>query len=213
MSRARRIARHGWRSALSILTFGYFPVRVEPPPPGFIGPPLFQAERSFDLMAEWRTFDLTLAQRSFELVSPVRAFALEADLRTFDLALAQRSFDLTVYFYEESEVPVAQATYSREVVQGLQVQGRNENIYWRVRPSPAPVSVTTVQVYVTSDLDSDMRETVMPDGDPVIDDDWIILPKLLGSTLTVGLMYRVEVQFVDAAGNDLEAWFRVRCER
>ena len=80
MNRAKRIAVHGWRKALSIATFGYFPFAE------FVNAPIVDlttAARNFDLHSE-RNMNLTAQLRSYDLLTEGRNMTLSAT-RNFNL--------------------------------------------------------------------------------------------------------------------------------
>jgi Na+-translocating ferredoxin:NAD+ oxidoreductase RnfC subunit len=102
-------------------------------------------------------------------------------------------------------------TAPREVAQGRQVQGEDEQIVYRITTTPwgtVPSNVSVVVKDVSASY-SDVTAAVMT-GNPSIAGDVITLPKL--KALTAKHIYRVEVKF-DAEGNTFEAYFEVRAQR
>lgn len=81
MDRAKRIALRGWRHALNIATFGFFPYQMEIP--------------IVNLTTEARDFSLTTDARDLSLTAADRVFALTTDSRGLSLTTAARSFSLT----------------------------------------------------------------------------------------------------------------------
>lgn len=97
----------------------------------------------------------------------------------------------------------------REVLEGLQPQGKDEVIVYTVTVSPAPTAVNGVTV-TDEKTDLDVTATVMPTGSPSYAGSVITLPPL--RSLTEGRTYRVELQYTSGV-NTLEPFFRVLCER
>lgn len=98
----------------------------------------------------------------------------------------------------------------REVAEGLQIQGEDEEIAWAITTtnwgsSPSEVSVVTKDVTAGG---TDVTDEVMS-GDASVSGDVITLPVLSG--LTAGHLYRVEVQFT-ASSNVFEAYLMVQAE-
>lgn len=105
----------------------------------------------------------------------------------------------------------------REIVEGLQVQGAEEEIT-RSLTVPAswgtPTGTPTVKVYSHSESTgayTDVTSTVMPLGAASVAGQVITLPEL--KALTEDVLYRVEVKFDTSEGNVLEAFAWVRGER
>lgn len=98
----------------------------------------------------------------------------------------------------------------REVVEGLQIQGEDETIVYSLSTTNVGGSPSSVSVVVKKESDnSNVTATVMPSGSHSVASDVITLKPL--TALTVGEVYRVEVAFT-SAGNNLEHYFRVKCE-
>ena len=108
-------------------------------------------------------------------------------------------------------------TAKREVKEGLQYQGVEEEIAYTLTTTPwgsTPTSISAKVFSVPSNgVDSDFADTTtdnMPAGSPSASGDIITLPPL--KSLTAGQLYRVEVKFT-TAGNVLEAYAYVQAER
>jgi hypothetical protein len=99
-------------------------------------------------------------------------------------------------------------TISREVTEGTQLQGTRESIAYKITTTPwgsDPSGVTVKAFDVTKGDRTDVSSTKLV-GSPSVDEDVITLPALSG--LTVGNLYRLEVNFV-SGGNTWEAYFYV----
>lgn len=96
----------------------------------------------------------------------------------------------------------------RNVIEGLQVQGPNEEIQYRITATPTPVSVTGVTV---TDLGTgaNVTATVMPTGTASVAAGIITLPTL--KALTLNHRYRVAVLYSDGT-NKLEPLIDVICQ-
>ena len=102
---------------------------------------------------------------------------------------------------------------SREITQGLQVQGSDEQIVYTLTTTnwaSSPTSPSAKIYSVVGDVYTDVTSTNMPAGTASAVGDVITLPKIV--SLTAGIMYRVEVQFT-VSGNLFEAYARILCER
>lgn len=101
---------------------------------------------------------------------------------------------------------------SREIVEGEQLQGKDEEITYSITTTPwgSSPSLIAVKVYDASNAYTDVTSTVMPVGAGSAVGDVITLPEL--KALTIGHIYRVEVKF-DSGGNRFEPYLWVRCER
>ena len=101
----------------------------------------------------------------------------------------------------------------REVKEGIQIQGVDEKIAYKITTTPWASSPTSIvpKVYdVTVDgTRTDVTTTVMPSGSASATGDVITLPLL--QALTYGKTYRVEVQFT-VSGNVFEPYFLVKAE-
>lgn len=96
----------------------------------------------------------------------------------------------------------------REVTEGVQVQGVNEQIAYKLTTTAwggAPASIS-VQVFSGIDRQTDETVTVMPTGSPSVTGDVITLPIM--RALTRGELYRVRVTFT-SGGSVRSAWFDV----
>jgi uncharacterized membrane protein len=95
----------------------------------------------------------------------------------------------------------------REVIEGLQTQGPNEAIIYRLTVTPAAVSVVSVSV---TDLTTgtNVTATTMPAGTASVSDGSIILPAL--TALTLGHLYEVGVLYSDGQ-SQIEPIIRVLC--
>jgi len=98
---------------------------------------------------------------------------------------------------------------SREIVEGEQIQGVDEEITYSLTTTPwgTSPSAIAVKVYDITLGHMDVTATVMPVGAGSAIGDVITLPEL--KSLTEDHNYRVEVKF-DAASNTFEAFFIVR---
>lgn len=99
---------------------------------------------------------------------------------------------------------------SRQVLEGVQLQGVDEMIVYAITATPVPDAVTQVKVLDESQNSLDVTATVMPSGAASVDEDVITLPAL--KLLTEKHLYRVEVLYT-SGGNTLEPYFYVRAER
>jgi len=96
-------------------------------------------------------------------------------------------------------------TTRREVVEGIQYQGVDEEIVYTVTTTNWGSSPTNPSVVVKQD-GADVTSTVMPVNSPSAAGDVITLSPL--KSLTAGKEYRVEVQF-QTGSNVWEPYFRV----
>lgn len=97
---------------------------------------------------------------------------------------------------------------SREVMEGVQTQGANEAIAYRVSCSPAAVSVLAVSVFDLTGMRTDVTATMMSSGSAAINGATITLPLL--RNLREGRLYEVAVRYSDGV-NVVEPFFRVLC--
>lgn len=95
----------------------------------------------------------------------------------------------------------------REVIEGLQTQGPNEEIVYRLTVTPLAVSVVDVTV-TDRNTGTDVTSTVMPSGSASVNDGAIILPPL--KALTLGHLYEVAALYSDGESK-LEPFIRVLC--
>jgi hypothetical protein len=101
---------------------------------------------------------------------------------------------------------------AREVKEGRQAQGTEEQIAYTVTTTPwgsTPTSISVKVWDVTRGKRLDVTSTVMPTNSPTASGDVITLSLL--KLLTVGHTYRVEVKFT-ASGNVFEPYFFVECD-
>ena len=94
----------------------------------------------------------------------------------------------------------------REVVQGVQMQGGDEQIVYTIDTANWGGTPTSPAVEVKDGDGTNVKSTVMPTGSPSVASDIITLPIL--KLLTAGVTYRVEVKFT-TGGNVLECYFKV----
>jgi len=100
----------------------------------------------------------------------------------------------------------------REVSQGIQYQGVDEEIIYSVDTAlqgGTPTSVSVV-VFDASASYTDVTSTVMPVNSPTVATDTITLSPL--KLLTEGQVYRVEIKFT-SVGNVIEVYFQVWAQR
>jgi hypothetical protein len=98
-------------------------------------------------------------------------------------------------------------THTREVVEGVQRQGVDEEIRYSVDWSA--VGVPSSPVVVVKCGSSDVTAAVMPVNAPIVVGAVVILSPLLN--LVAGALYRVEVKCA-VGGNTLESYFFVQAE-
>lgn len=96
----------------------------------------------------------------------------------------------------------------REVVEGQQEQGEDEEIVYTVDTANWGGSPTSPSVVVKDPAGTNVTSTVMPSGSATVNGDVITLPTL--KLLTRNKLYRVEVKFT-AGGNVFEAVIPVWC--
>ncbi|HAM40556.1 MAG TPA: hypothetical protein DCP69_04275 [Candidatus Omnitrophica bacterium] len=99
----------------------------------------------------------------------------------------------------------------RQVKEGRQRQGVDEEVYWKIDTTPwggTPTSTSAAAYDVTGGIRTLVTTTVLSGSTSVSGDD-ITLPKL--SALTEGHVYRVEVKMT-ISSNVFEAWFEVEAE-
>lgn len=95
----------------------------------------------------------------------------------------------------------------RQVVEGIQIQGPNEEIQYRIAAVPVPVAVVAV-VVMDLTTGTDASAATMPTGVATVADGVITLPTL--KALQVGHRYRVQVLYSDGA-NKLEPLVEIVC--
>jgi hypothetical protein len=100
---------------------------------------------------------------------------------------------------------------AREVEEGRQVQGEEEEITWSVNTAAngTPTSPTAKTYDVTTNY-TDVTSTVMPVGTASVTGTVITLPEL--KLLTQGHLYMVQVKYTIGA-NILEDYFYVQAQR
>ena len=94
----------------------------------------------------------------------------------------------------------------REVKQGVQYQGVDEEIVYTLTTTNWASNPTSPSVQVKESDGTDVTSTVMPTNSPSVSGDVITLSPL--KNLTEGKEYRVDVQFTTGS-NVWEAYFRV----
>lgn len=100
----------------------------------------------------------------------------------------------------------------RQVIEGRQYQGVDEEIAYQIDTepwSPSPTNVVCEVRDVTDAAYTNVTTTVMPSGTPTVNENLITLPKL--KALTNKHLYRVEVKF-NGSGNIFEFFFFVQAE-
>ena len=100
-------------------------------------------------------------------------------------------------------------TSIREVVQGSQSQGVDEQIVYTIDTANWGGTPTSPAVVVKDRDGTDVTSTVMPTNSPSVSDDVITLSTL--KLLTDGVVYRVEVKFT-SGGNIMECYFYVSAQ-
>ena len=98
---------------------------------------------------------------------------------------------------------------TRDVVEGTQVQGVDEQIVYTIDTANWGGTPTNVAVVVKDADGVDKTSTVMPTNSPSVSGDVITLSFL--KLLVSGIVYRVEVKFT-TGGNVTECWFDVSAE-
>jgi len=100
-------------------------------------------------------------------------------------------------------------TEKREVLEGIQYQGEDEEVAYTITTTNWASSPTSPSVVVKESDGTDVTTTVMPTNSPSVIGDVITLSPL--KSLTAGTEYRVEVQFTTGS-NKWECFFRVAAE-
>ena len=101
----------------------------------------------------------------------------------------------------------------RHVVEGVQVQGVDEEIYYTLTTTPWGSSPASVAVVVKDITNADRAATVTSTtttGSPSVVGDVITLPKL--HSLKAKHKYQVEIAFTDGGNNRFEALIEVWAE-
>lgn len=104
----------------------------------------------------------------------------------------------------------------REITDGLQIQGVDEEIIYRLLTSnwggtPTSPVAAAYKRNVTTQAWEDVTATVFPTNTPSISGDYIVLSKL--QDLEEGAEYRIEVRWVHPNGSLVEAFARMKGER
>jgi len=99
---------------------------------------------------------------------------------------------------------------SREVTEGIQEQGCDEEIAYLITTTNWGSNPTSPSVEVFRDPGNAVAitETVMPTNSPTVDGDTITLSPL--KNLSTGVVYRIEVKF-SISSNVFECYFKVKC--
>ena len=99
-------------------------------------------------------------------------------------------------------------SHKLEVIEGLQHQGVNESISYKVTTTNwgGSPSATNHDIFDEDDLATSLKSSLMPGASTVVDDN-VVLPKLDG--ITAGKIYIIFVSFT-SGGNGLEGFFRVK---
>jgi hypothetical protein len=103
-------------------------------------------------------------------------------------------------------------TVEREVIEGKQEQGIDEEIVYSITTTPwgsSPTSIVVTAYDFTSGEYTDVSATVLSGSANAVGD-VITLPKL--QDLTENHKYRIEVKFT-CSGNVFEPYFIVNCKR
>ena len=102
----------------------------------------------------------------------------------------------------------------REVVEGIQYQGVDEQIIYSLTTTnwgSNPTATVSVKAYDVTDDYTDVSGTVLS-GSASVSDDVITLPKV--KSLTLGHLYRIEVQFtITGVGTPFEAYIQIEGTR
>ena len=98
----------------------------------------------------------------------------------------------------------------REVVEGIQYQGTDEETPYKITTTPWGSSPTSISAKAYDEsVGEDVTTTVYPTNSPSAAEDVITLSLL--KSLTLDHTYRVEVKFTDSSSNIWEPYFRVKC--
>ena len=100
---------------------------------------------------------------------------------------------------------------SREVLDGVQVQGINESVIYKVKTDNwgGSPSGPDFAIFDEEDYGTDLKGTLTT-GAATVDVNDVVLPAISGGTQNH--IYRVFVSFT-SGGNDLECYFRIKFER
>lgn len=102
---------------------------------------------------------------------------------------------------------------NREALEGEQCQGVDEQVIYDVNTLPwggSPTSPSFKVFSVIADVYTEVTGDVST-GSPTVSGDAVILPAI--GDLTLGVRYRVEVQFNVSGASPAEAYFYIRAER
>ena len=102
-------------------------------------------------------------------------------------------------------------TAVREVEQGRQVQGIDEQVAYTITTTPwgTTPSAVAVKAYNVTTGFTDVTATVLSGAASVIGN---VITTPLVKSLTEGTLYRIEVKFT-CSGNILECYFEIQAER
>ncbi len=96
---------------------------------------------------------------------------------------------------------------SREIREGLQPQGPNESIIYRITVTPAAVSAGSVTV-TDQNTGADVTASTCT-GSATVSNGALVLPAL--HDLVENHFYEIEAAYTDAAGNVITPLFRILC--
>jgi len=100
---------------------------------------------------------------------------------------------------------------SREVREGVQFQGEDEQVVYTITTTPWGTAPSAVAVVVKDETAAFADVTAsVTSGSASVSGDVITTPKIQG--LSAGRTYRVEVKFTSGA-NVMECYFKLRAER
>jgi hypothetical protein len=102
---------------------------------------------------------------------------------------------------------MASSSDDREISEGLQYQGEDEEIAYTLDVSNVGSSPGSVSVVVKNNRGEDVTSTVMPTNSPSVTGNVITLSEL--KNLVAGLEYRVEVKFT-ISGSVYECYARIK---
>jgi len=100
---------------------------------------------------------------------------------------------------------------SREIREGLQLQGKDERIVYSITTTPwgsSPADVVVLAYDTSASPWMDVSDVVL-DGTASVNGDVITLPAVQG--LTAGHSYRIAVRFA-AGGNIFECYLQIKAE-
>jgi hypothetical protein len=100
---------------------------------------------------------------------------------------------------------------SRQVVEGVQRQGVDEKVFYKITTTNWGSSPTNPSMKVFDEDDTDVTDTVAPSGSIGVSGDVLTLKRI--EALTEGIRYTVEVQFtVSGSGEPFECYFYIDAE-